>query len=222
MMPPEPAPGAVAVRAVIERLLRERTIVAQSDGTTHQIFPTAVRAEDASALRRLVAREAPRQSIEIGLAYGISALHICDGLLQSAPADARHTVIDPFQHSRFAGCGLQVLREAGLASMVEHHAEPSHFALPQLLHSGRQFDLAFVDGNHRFDAVFVDLYYLARLVRRGGLIILDDYGMPAIRRAVAFFTANLGWALEQTSDHLAALRTSDAADERHFTYYVEF
>jgi len=31
-----------------------------------------------------------------------------------------------------------------------------------------------VDGNHRFDAVFVDLYYLGRLLRPGGVMFLDD------------------------------------------------
>lgn len=62
------------------------------------------------------------------------------------------------QHpSGLTSCGLQVLEEAGVRSLVEHHAEMSQIALPQLLKEGRQFDLGFVDGNHRFDSVFVDL-----------------------------------------------------------------
>lgn len=215
-------PSASSVRAVIERLVRDGAITAEADGATRQIFPTAVRAEDGALLRRWVVREGARQTIEVGLAYAVSALHICEGLLQTGPDGARHTAIDPFQRSGFADCGLQALREAGLAALVEHRAEPSHLALPALLREGRQFDLAFVDGNHRFDAVFVDIYYLARLVRRGGLVILDDYGMPAVRRAASFFITNLGWTIEEGSPHLAALRTSDAPDERHFTYYVEF
>ena len=45
---------------------------------------------------------------------------------------------------------------------------------------GRRFDLALVDGNHRFDAVFVDVYYLARLLRPGGIVSVHDHHLPGI------------------------------------------
>jgi hypothetical protein len=47
-----------------------------------------------------------------------------------------------------------------------------------------------VDGNRRFDAVFVDLYYLGRLLRLSSVIFLDDYQLPGAARAAAFFIAN--------------------------------
>jgi hypothetical protein len=94
--------------------------------------------------------------------------------------------------------------------------------LPQLLRAGRQFDIGFVDGNHRFAAVFVDLYYLGLLVKRGGVITLDDYDLPGIRRAVAFFVTNLHWTIEEATDAWVALRTAHEADTRHFTDFVAF
>jgi hypothetical protein len=110
---------------------------------------------------------------------------------------------------------------------VEHHAEESQIALPRFLSEGRRFDLAIVDGNHRFDAVFLDLFYLGRLLRPGGIVFLDDYHLPAIARAASFFLANLGWALEEVSTtedrhHWAVLRTSATRDTRPFDYFVEF
>jgi hypothetical protein len=89
------------------------------------------------------------------------------------------------------------------------------------------FDLAVVDGNHRFDAVFVDLYYLGRLLRPGGIVFLDDYHLPGIARAVSFFVTNLGWSPEEVSTaedrhHWAVLRTSAEPDARPFTYFVDF
>ena len=91
----------------------------------------------------------------------------------------------------------------------------------------RVFDLAFVDGNHRFDGVFVDLIYLGRLVRQGGIVFLDDYQLPAVARAVSFFLTNLGWMLEEVSaaddyHRGAVLRTSAVPDTRPFDFYVEF
>ena len=61
----------------------------------------------------------------------------------------------------------------------------SQLALPAFLREGRRFDLAFVDGNHRFDAVFLDLFYLGRLLPKGAIVLLDDYNLPGIRRAVS-------------------------------------
>ncbi len=210
------------VRGVIDRLVRDGAVVAKADGTTHTIFPVAVSAKDGDVLRKWVVHEGARHTIEIGLGYGMSALYICEGLVANDHADARHVVIDPFQTSRFADCGLQALAEAGLTFLVEHHVEKSHIVLPRLLSEGRHFDLGFVDGNHRFDGVFVDLYYLGLLVRRGGIIILDDYDLPGIKRAVAFFVTNLNWTIEETADDWVVLRTARDADNRHFTYFAEF
>ncbi len=215
------------VRQVIERLLHDGTVVARPDGRVHRLFPVAVGAVEGEALRDWVVREGATRTIEIGLGYGISALFICEGLLSNGDAAARHVVVDPYQATRFRNCGLQVVEEAGVASLVEHHALESQIALPRFLSEGRRFDLAFVDGNHRFDGIFLDLVYLGRLLHPGAIVLVDDYQLPAVARAVSFCLTNLGWRLEEVSpvDELhqwAVLRTSAAPDTRPFDYYVEF
>jgi predicted O-methyltransferase YrrM len=215
------------VRGVIERLVRYGTAVARSDGTLHDLFPVAASAAEGEALRGWVVSAGATQTIEVGLGYGISALHVCEGLLANADPAARHVVVDPYQATRFSNCGLQFLEEAGVAELVEHHAEESQIALPRFLGEARRFDLAFVDGNHRFDGVFVDLFYLGRLVRPGGIVFLDDYQLPAVARAASFFLTNVGWRLEEVSawDDLhrwAVLHTSAIPDTRPFDFYVDF
>jgi len=215
------------VRGVIEHLVRDGTAVARSDGTLHSLFPVAVYAAEGEALRDWVLRERATHTIEVGLGYGILALHVCEGLLGNADPAARHVALDPYQATRFAALGLQFLVEAGVAEMVEHHPERSEIALPRFLDEGRSFDLAFVDGNHRFDGVFLDLIFLGRLLRPGGKIFVDDYQLPAVARAASFCLTNLGWTLEEVSaaDDLhrwAVLRTSTIPDTRPFDYYVDF
>lgn len=110
---------------------------------------------------------------------------------------------------------------------LEFHAGESQTVLPLFVSDGRSFDLAFVDGNHRFDGVFLDLVYLGRLVRPGGIVFIDDYQLPAIARAASFCLTNLDWTLEETSvdddlHHWAVLRTSHVPDSRSFDYYVDF
>jgi predicted O-methyltransferase YrrM len=222
---PESRPSQT--RDVLERLLGDRTAVARSDGTLHTLFPVAVNAAEGEAVREWVMREGASRTLEVGLGYGVAALFICEGLLANGDADARHVTVDPYQETRFANCGLQFLDEAGLTEMVEFHAGESQVVLPLFLSESRCFDLAFVDGNHRFDGVFLDLIYLGRLVRPGGILFIDDYQLPAIVRAASFCLTNLAWTLEETSvdddlHHWAVLRTSHVPDSRSFDYYVDF
>ena len=212
---------------MIERLARGGTVLARSDGVLHEVFPVAASAAEGEALRRWVVRDAATRTAEVGLGYAVSALHVCEGLLANGDPAAQHVVIDPFQATRFSGCGLQFLEEAGVAGMVELRAERSEAALPRLLGEGRVFDLAFVDGDHRFDGVFVDLFYLGRLVRPGGAVFLDDYQLPSVERAASFFVANLGWGLEEVSEwddlhRWAVLRTSPEPDTRPYDHFVDF
>jgi predicted O-methyltransferase YrrM len=165
---PDRGSALLRVRGVIERLVRDGSAVARSDGTLHSIFPVAVYAAEGEALREWVLREGATKTIEIGLGYGISALHVCEGLLVKADPTARHVALDPYQATRFADCGLQFLEEAGVDEMVELPAEESQIALPRFLGEARRFHLAFVDGNHRFDGVFVDLVFLGRWYARAG------------------------------------------------------
>jgi predicted O-methyltransferase YrrM len=136
-------------------------------------------------------------------------------------------VIDPHQATRFANCGLQALEDAGVRGMVEHHAEESQVTLPRFLGDRRHFDLAFVDGNHRFDGVFLDLVYLGRLLHPGGIVFVDDYQLPSVAKAVSFFVTNLGWGVEEVSSedeghHWAVLRTGTLPDQRSFGHFVDF
>ena len=216
-----------AVRAVRDRLLREGSIVSGADGSVHPLAPVAIGAAEGEALARWVREERASRTIEIGLGYGVSTLHLCEALLETSGADARHVAIDPHQRTRFANCGLQALEDAGVRVLVELHEEESQIALPRFVSEGRRFDLAFVDGDHRFDGVFLDLAYLGRLVRAGGVLFVDDYQLPAVLRAVSFFLRNTGWTLQESSsadpDHnWAVLRTPDEPLERAWDYFVDF
>jgi predicted O-methyltransferase YrrM len=215
------------VRQVIERLVSEGGATANLDGTVHSLFPVAVDAGEGTALRDWVIREKAERTIEVGLGYGVSALFICEGLLTGGVKTPQHSAIDPNQATWYSNVGLQVLAEAGVKDLVEHHAEESQIVLPRLLNEGRSFDLAFVDGNHRFDGVFLDLVYLGRLVRPGRCVFVDDYQLPSVRRGVSFCLTNLGWAVESISPvddfhQWAVLRTSDKPDTRAFDFFVDF
>lgn len=214
------------VRSIINRVFKDRRLISTADGSAHDIFPVAVDVAEGEALRSWIIKEKAVHTIEIGLAYGISTLFICEGLLTNGDPGARHIALDPYQ-DKFKNFGLQVLKEAGIEHLVEHITEESQIALPRFVSEGRSFDFAFVDGSHLFDRVFLDLIYLGGLVRLGGIIFADDYQAPAVARAVSFCLNNLGWKIEEKSpsnEHhqWIVLRTASEPVQRSYPHFVDF
>jgi predicted O-methyltransferase YrrM len=219
--------GAAPIRELIDQLVEAKRVTARSDGSVRNLFPTSIGPREGEALRGWVEREHAAVTLETGMGFGLSALFICEGLLRNGHERPRHVAIDPFQVEKIAGIGLQVIEDAGLGDVVEFHEEESQIALPRFVAEGRRFDFAFVDGNHRFDGVFLDLVYLGRLVRPSGTIFVDDVQLPAVARAVSFCTTNLEWTMEEKAfedenHHWAVLRTPRDPIDRPFHHYVDF
>ena len=187
-----------------------------TQGKTIDTFPTGItlpRGNQLAQILRNHSANAPLAcTIETGFALGLLLLFILEASLESSsPDDVHHTAIDPFQRRDWNNTGLRTLRDAGLSHHLRLLEADSALVLPALAAGGESFDAAFVDGSHQFDGVFIDIFYMLRLVRPGGLIILDDYWMPAVRAALSFFTTNLNLSLETYPDEkgrpkLASLR----------------
>ncbi|MEV2240441.1 class I SAM-dependent methyltransferase [Micromonospora sp. NPDC049891] len=148
---------------------------------------------DCDLLRDLFIREGVETVVEVGLAYASSALAIGEALVTVNPPRPRHIIIDPFQDHAYSNVGWDLLQAAGLDSIAGLVRTWSSIALPELVTEGLVADAAFVDGSHRFHEVFVDLYFLRKIIRPGGLIVLDDDWTPSVRTAVRYYEKNLGW-----------------------------
>ena len=227
-------PTALArLRSVRDKLITDGTAVTP-DGRVMEIFPVAIGPEEGAALRDLVVEEGATRTLEVGLGFAMSTLFICEGLLVNG-AGGRHVAIDPFQlepasvaGTTYAGVGLETLERAGVGDVVHLHQEESQVVLPRLLDAGQGFDLAFIDGSHRFEAVFLDLMYAGRLVAEGDIVFVDDTHLPAIRRAIEFCMNNLGWepigaGSEGAAHEWSVLRTGPRSLlQRPFTQFTDF
>jgi predicted O-methyltransferase YrrM len=181
-------------------------------------LPTA----DGDVLRDTLVASSAHVVIEVGLAYGSSALAIAEALCSAGVTDASHIVIDPFQATAYDNVGLDALRAADVVDQTTFISEPSSIALARLAAERFTADAAFVDGSHRFHEVFVDMYFLRKLVRPGGLIILDDAAWPSVATALRYFDLNLGWRTVEIAGRLTARRIPDESFEPAFTDFKPF
>ncbi|MGH6821305.1 MAG: class I SAM-dependent methyltransferase [Methylocella sp.] len=151
--------------------------------------------EEGEFLQRIIDEVNPRTSLEIGLAYGISSLFICDALARIP--GARHIIVDPAQFSDeyWKGAGIHNLKAAGYGDMIEFYDLPSHIALPQLERAGRQVEFAFIDGAHQFDYALVDFFCVDRLLKVSGIVALDDLWMPSVQRLCRYILTNRSYTV---------------------------
>ncbi len=148
--------------------------------------------DEAELVSNVVARVNPQVSLEVGLGYGFSAMAICTSG-QRPKAERRHIIIDPHQSTYWRDIGWRHLEEAGFSSMLEIHRETSQRVLPQLERDGLAIDFAFIDGWHTFDHVFVDFFYIDKLLKPGAVIMFDDADWPSVRKVIRYAVSNLGY-----------------------------
>ena len=177
-------------------------------------------------LCELLITERVETVVEIGLAYGSSALAIGEALVTVDAPQPSHVIVDPFQASAYRNAGWEVLQAAGLGSIITLLPEWSSIVLPRLVTDELLADAAFVDGSHRFHEVFVDLYFLRKVVRPGGLIVLDDRQTPSVGTALRYYERNLGWqaihGLFAEDSRCAAFRLPDRPFEPPFEEFQPF
>jgi predicted O-methyltransferase YrrM len=135
-------------------------------------------------LQHWVRQIQPRCILEIGMAFGISSLFLCDAIANWD--NVTYHIVDPFQSSAWSNIGRLNLARAGFADRFNLIEARSEISLPRLLDEGVRIDFAFVDGNHRFEHVMVDSFYLNKMLNVGGAIVFDDVDRPGVAKALAF------------------------------------
>ena len=172
---------------IIDEILSTRKTIG-TDGTQIDIHSEISRAEGQFIFDYIAQDTTILKTLEVGCAYGLSSLHICEAL--KTRENAHHTILDPFQNTDWNGAGVHALTRAGLNNftLVE---ECSEFALPQILkeHGDESFDFIFIDGWHTFDHTLVDCFYANRLLRKGGILIVDDCDFAPVAKAVKYINS---------------------------------
>ena len=184
------------MNTVLEKILRTGYTMSPN-GKSIKVH-SAISREEGEFLQEIISELKPVMSLEIGLAYGISALFICDALEKTV--NTRHIIIDPNQYGgpwgdSWEGIGLNNLREAGYEEIIDFFNMPSYRALPQLEAQGCKIDFAFVDGWHTFDYTMNDFFYIDKMLRLGGIVAFDDANWPGIHKTCRYIVTNRSYSV---------------------------
>lgn len=142
--------------------------------------------------------------LERELRPGMATLETGSGAstLVFAAAGAEHEAVTPAtdEEARFR---TEAKRRGVDPSRVTFRIGLSHEVLPQL--EPRELDLVLVDGAHGFPYPILDWWYVARRVKVGGRVLLDDAYMPPVRAIVDALRADPSWAVEDAASFRTAV-----------------
>ncbi len=119
---------ATSIQDTINNIYATKTVRGRS-GKTHALH-SAIDPQEGSFLANIILDDPSiTKTLEVGCAYGLSALHICSAIKDREGAS--HTIIDPFQNPEWDGAGIKNLQEAGIDffNLIEMKSE---FASPRL------------------------------------------------------------------------------------------
>jgi predicted O-methyltransferase YrrM len=125
----------------------------------------------------------PKRTLEIGLGYGFSAACI------QAAGSKDHTIVSFDMNPARYECGVRNSREFGSPRILYGASDATLASL--IASEGETYGLVLIDGGHNFDTAFVDLHFARQLCAIGGIILIDDTWMPAIRTLCSWIETNL-------------------------------
>jgi predicted O-methyltransferase YrrM len=192
------------MKKVLDEIL-ESGLTKLEGGETTAVH-SAIGRREIELIRRIFEEIRPVRTLEVGMAYGISTLTICEALV--AVGGQRHIAIDPDQHSGnwgdgWGGGGLANVEKAGFTELLEFYEAPSHIALPKLEAARTRVQFALIDGWPTFDYRIMDFVMVDRLLDIGGIVMIAATNVPAVRKACRFIATNRSY------------RVYDSARTRH-------
>lgn len=172
----------------VEKVLGLQTLHERFEFARSEFGISQIESEISSFLE-FAAREKPRTVCEVGVADGGNSFLLC----QALPDVSLFIGIDLYVRNRYpltVFCGRD--REMLLINSGSTNAA-TLAAVRQKL-AGRSIDLAFIDGNHEYEAAARDFLEYSKMVRDGGLIAFHDIvpdRRPGLQRTLDSFSEKI-------------------------------
>jgi predicted O-methyltransferase YrrM len=133
----------------------------------------------------LIKKNKLKSTLESGLGLGVSAAYIISA------TRSKHIAIDPFYKTEWdSSIAMANMKKLGFNDLLIYYKDYSYNILPQLAKKGLKLDFAFIDGDHKYDSIFIDYFYMDLMLQKGGFILFDDAWMRTTQLVASFIRTN--------------------------------
>lgn len=185
---------------------------------------SAIKPEEGKFLQNIIISNNLSKCLEIGMAFGISAMYITLALKNIKSQENKSLIsIDPNQSTQWKNSGVNLLKSIKTNKMHKLYEDKSYNILPLLLKENKKFDFIFIDGWHTFDYTLLDFFYASLLLEINGYIIIDDALHSGVNKCVKYIETNYKHFVRiYPSPNTVAVFKKLKDDDRDWNYHREF
>lgn len=159
-----------------------------------------------------------RKCLEIGFDFGVNATYILTTF-----NDVKLISIDPYESTEWNNIGVKLLKKIKLNKRHEFIEKYSYEILPKFLKNNDQFDFILMNNrNKRFDSLLVDFFYSFLLLRKGGMIIINDSGYNGCNKLVKYIETNYLFFKKIDSPSRMTCFKKISEDTRDWDFHKQF
>jgi predicted O-methyltransferase YrrM len=180
---------------------------------------SAIKKEEGENIQKIISKYNVNNCLEIGMAYGISAFYIL-----TTKKGIKLTSIDPYQRDvkQWNSMGINLIKYLKLDKRHNLIEELSYIGLPKLLNKKNKYDFIFIDGWHTFDYTLIDFFYADKLLKLGGIILIDDVLHKGVNKFIRYVETNYKnyKKIETIKTQAGYIKMGD--NKREWYYHVNF
>lgn len=185
-----------------------------------------INSEEGYFMYDLIKQNNFKNCLEIGMANGLSSQYICQALLENNNSGSLIS-IDPFQSTQWKNQGIENIKRAGLQKHSVVLEEKDYIILPKIINGilknkAELFDFIIIDGDHRFDYTLLDFMYSDFILRKGGVILVDDVLHKSVQPVVRYIDKNYHHFKRYHISKTMAMYVKTGDDKRDWNFHVNF
>jgi len=183
---------------------------------------SSIKPIEGNFLYNLINEHKLKRCLEVGMAYGISSMYILLGLKKLKKDDIKLDSIDPFQSTQWNNFGIKLVKKIKMDKYHKLYEDKSYIILPKLLEKKNEYDLIFIDGWHTFDYTLLDFFYANLLLRKGGIIVIDDAYHQGVNKCLKYLDSNYKNYKRIKSPPTVGAYEKIGDDNRQWSFHVNF
>jgi len=183
---------------------------------------SSIKPVEGNFLYNIIHEHKLKRCLEVGMAYGISSMYILLGLKKLKKDDIKLDSIDPFQETQWNNFGVKLVKKIKMDKYHKLYEDKSYIILPKLLEKKNEYDLIFIDGWHTFDYTLLDFFYANLLLRKGGIIVIDDAYHQGVNKCLKYLDSNYKNYKRIKSPSTVGAYEKIGDDNREWSFHVNF
>ena len=183
---------------------------------------SSIKPIEGNFLYNLIHEHKLKRCLEVGMAYGISSMYILLGLKKLKKDDIKLDSIDPFQETQWNNFGVKLIKKIKMEKYHKLYEDKSYIVLPKLLEKKNEYDLIFIDGWHTFDYTLLDFFYANLLLKKGGIIVIDDAYHQGVNKCLRYLDSNYKNYKRIKSPPTVGAYEKIGDDEREWSFHTNF